>query len=146
MLPMLLKAQQIPKNSDKIIVVNQLTAEQNFIRAKQVLADQDIAIAVQDRDIFQISTGQIRQSDNATFVYLINCREGKVSITGTWSSNIGLNLGGITQGASTYSIKYKGLQKLLFNQMNDFAKKLGNNIEYQSSVVNLPKKNNDDLY
>ena len=103
--PMLLIAQEIPKNSDKIIVVNQLTAEQNFIRAKQVLADQDIAIAVQDRDIFQISTGRIRQSDNASFQYLINCREGKVSITGTWSSNIGLNLGGITQGASTYSIK-----------------------------------------
>ena len=148
MLPLSLLAQEIPKNSDKIIVTNTQTAEQNFIKAKQVLADQDIAVAVQDRDIFQISTGRIRQSDNASFQYLINCREGKVSITGTWSSNIGLNLGGITQGASTYTIKYKGLQKLLFNQMNDFAKKLGENIEYQSSVVvNEPKKkSNDDLY
>ena len=125
-----------------------MTAEQNFIKAKQVLADLDIAVAQQDRDIFQISTGRIRQSDNATFAYLINCRDGKISVTGTWGTSNGIQVGFLTQGASTYSIKYKGLQKYIFNRMNDYAKLLDGTLTYQSSAetVQVKNKNHDDLY
>lgn len=138
---------EIPKNSDKIIVVNQLTAEQNFIKAKQALADKDIEVASQDRDIYQIKTGRIRSSDNGGYTFLINCKDGKISITGTWGSNLGLNVGGITQGSSIYSIKYKGTEKYFFNQMNDLAKELGTEIQYQTTIVMVkPKVNKDDVY
>lgn len=138
---------EIPKNADKIVVLNDKTAEQNFIKAKQALADKDIAIAVQDRDIFQITTGRIRQNDNASFSYLINCRDNKISITGVWSTNVGLQVGMITQGASTYNITYKGTQKIIFNQMDELAKELGTEIKYevtQTVVKENPK--NDDVY
>ncbi|MEJ5962795.1 hypothetical protein [Pedobacter immunditicola] len=139
---------EIPKNSDKIIVINKLTAADNFIKAKQALADLDIEILSQDRDIFQIKTGKIRSTDNGSYAYLINCREGKISITGTWGTNLGLNVGMISQGPSNYAIKYKGLQKFIFNKMNDFALKLGDKLEYQTSevIAQTRPKGNDDLY
>jgi hypothetical protein len=147
LLPTWCLAQEIPKNSDKIIVINQLSAEQNFIRAKQALGDRDIEIASQDREIFQIKTAHIRSTDNGGYSFLINCREGKVSITGTWGGNIGLNIGGITQGPSTYKIQYKGAQKYFFNKMQEFAKELGTQIEYQTTVIMVkPKVNKDDLF
>jgi len=139
---------EIPKNSDKIIVLNELTAAANFIKAKQALADLDIEILSQDRDIFQIKTAKIRSTNDAGYAYLINCRDGKVTITGTWGTNIGIQVGAITQGASTYAITYKGLQKYIFNKMNEYALKLGDKLEYQSSEViakTLPK-GNDDVY
>jgi hypothetical protein len=142
LLPLLSMAQQmeIPKNSDKIIVINQVTAEENFKKAKQILADMDVAIATQDRDTWQIKSGEIRQTDNVSYRYLINCRDNKVSITGTWGTNIGINVGGITQGPSTYVISYKGAVKIMFNKMNDFAKQLGGELTYESSKAKAETK------
>jgi hypothetical protein len=135
----------IPKNADKIIVLNDKTAEENFIKVKQTLADKDIAIAVQDRDVFQISTGKIRLNNNSSCSYLINCRDNKISITGTWGTTMGLQIGYVTSNPSTYAIKYKGNQKVIFNQMDELAKELGTEIKYEVPVVKkMPK--NDDVY
>jgi hypothetical protein len=148
LLPFLAVAQtEIPKGSDKITIINNHTASENFLLAKQILADQDIEIATQDKDIFQIKTGKIRASDNGTFSYLINCRDNKVTMTGTWGSNLGLNIGGLTSGPSLYAIQYKGTQKFMFNQMNDIAKQIGVNLEYSNTIVYVkPKKSYDDVY
>lgn len=147
-LPIFAVAQtEIPKGSDKIVVINQLTADQNFIKAKQALADKDIEIASQDKDIFQIKTAQIRSTENGGYAFLINCKEGKVSITGSWGSNIGLNIGGFTQSPSVYKIQYKGAQKYFFNKMQEFAKELGIQIEYLTTAVMVkPPVNKDDLF
>lgn len=143
---MLLIAQEIPKKSDKIIVTSTLTAEQNFIKVKQQLADIGIDIATQDRDIFQIKTGDIATKWGGTLYYVIFCKEGHIQITGNAKTGIKLGL----MDADPYSpIVFRGMKgsmtKESFMLMNEFAKKLGNNIEYQSSVmVNEPKKNNND--
>ena len=154
LIPLLSVAQNIgiPKNADKIIVHNSLTAEQNFIKAKQTLADSDIAIAMQDRDIFQIQTGSIRQRDNATFQYLINCKDGRISITGTWTTTLSMGVAsggfGLSQGSGNHSIKYKGNEKYVFNRMNDFAKQLGGDIVYNITTEFVVKriKSDDDVY
>lgn len=78
------KVQEPLKIADKIIVQNDKTAEENFKLAKQLLADDDIEIAFQDKDIWQIKTGRIRLSNEAGYAYLINCKERKVTITGSW--------------------------------------------------------------
>ncbi|RAJ19246.1 hypothetical protein LY11_05300 [Pedobacter cryoconitis] len=141
------QTQEIPKNSDKIIVINQQTSEQNFIKVKQALADRDIEIATQDRDIFQIKTALIRSTENGGYSFLINCKDGKVSFTGTWGSNLGLNIGGITQAPSIYKIQYKGAQKYFFNKMKEFAETFGTEIRYETTVIMVkPPKNQDDLY
>jgi len=125
---------EIPKNSDKIIVSNDKTAQDNFIIAKQALADADIEILGQDRDVFQIKTGKIIFNESVSYSYLINCRDGKISITGTWTNNVNFNSVMITRQGFTYPIQYKAKQKVLFNKMNDFAKQLGEKLDYQSSV------------
>ena len=145
--PTFAKAQtEIPKGSDKIVVNNTRSAEDNFKLAKQLLADDDIEILSQDKDIFQIITGGVRISNDAKFSYLINCREGKVTITGTWGTTIGLNMGGITSSPSTYAVTYKGGQKELFNRMDTFAKQLGDLQYHITYTAPKPKKNKDDVY
>lgn len=143
-LPFFTIAQVAPKNADKIIVQNERSAEENFKLAKQLLADNDIEIASQDKEIYQIKTGRIRINNDAGCAYLINCKEGKVTITGSWGTTLGLNIGGITSAPSTYRLINKGTQKGIFNQMNDFAKKLGDNISYTTLVKAVPQK--DDVY
>jgi hypothetical protein len=145
--PALANAQtEIPKGSDKIVVNNTRSAEDNFKLAKQLLADDDIEILSQDKDIFQINTGGVRISNDAKFSYLINCREGKVTITGTWGTTIGLNMGGITSAPSTYAVTYKGGQKELFNRMDTFAKQLADVQYVITYTAPKPKKNKDDVY
>lgn len=146
--PALANAQtEIPKGSDKIVVVNNRTAADNFILAKQILADESIEILSQDKDIFQIKTGRIRATDNGSYSYLINCRDGKVTVTGTWGTTNGIQVGFLTQSPSTYAVTYKGGQKELFNRMNEFAKQLGDDVQYVVSyTAPKPRKNNDDVY
>ena len=122
---------EIPKNSVKILVRNDKTAPDNFTYVKQALADADIEILNQDRDVFQIKTGKIIFNGNANYSYLFNCKDGKISITGTWTNNLSVNSGMISQEGYTNVIQYTGKQKDIFNKMNDFAKKLGEKLEYQ---------------
>jgi hypothetical protein len=144
LLPFFINAQVVPKNADKIIVQNDNSAEQNFKLAKQLLADNDIEVASQDKDIFQIKTGRIRINNDAGCTYLINCKDDKVTITGSWGTTLGINIGYITSAPSTYQLIYKGTQKSTFNRMNEFAKKLGDNISYTTLSKKVPQK--DDVY
>ena len=144
-LPFITMAQtEILKNADKIIVINEKSAMDNFIKAKQALADLDVEILSQDKDIYQIKTGKIRSTNDGWYSYLVNCRDGKISITGQWGTNLGM----LSQGASTYAITNKGLQKYIFNKMNDYAKQLGDKLEYSvtPTIAKTRAKSDDDVY
>lgn len=137
-LPFVGLSQEIPKKADIIVISNDKSASENFILVKQTLSDNGIEISSQDRDVFQIKGGPIAASKNAvTSFYLFKCKDNSIVMTGKFKSGIELNLGGTTATDELDVISNRGMSgsmyKRSFNSMNDFAKKLGNNVAYKSS-------------
>jgi hypothetical protein len=150
MLPLLSSAQKILKNADTIIITNDKSAEQNFKLAKQALADGDIEIANQDSTSYQIQTGVIKMASNFGYHYLLNCQKGRIAISGTvvgknamtssYGNGVGISIPIGKSREESYQLTNKGFLKLIFKRMNDFAKKLGDNISYSDSTVETKKK------
>lgn len=113
----------IPKKTYKVLVKNELTADENFTLVGQTLTDNDFVIDVKDKEYKTIKTFPLSM-DNTTrglrLVFII--RDHEISVSGqatlaTLSQPVKNRVGGAF------------LQKC-FNRMHDFALKLGNNLEY----------------
>jgi len=141
---------QAPKGTNKIIVINSKSASDNFLAVKQQLAENSIAIASQDKDIFQIVTGNIPAKSGANYQYIIFCKEKSIAITGKFTTGIEMNWGfGITAKDDEMKIVNKGMSgsifKKAFTAMEDFAKSLGGEITY-GAVIKEVKVKKDDAY
>jgi hypothetical protein len=150
MLPFFGFTQEILKNADTIIVKNDQSAEQNFQLVKKLLADDEIEIAIQDSSSNQFETGRIRLANNLGCHYLIDCKQGRITVSGTvegkngmtgsYGNGVGISIPIGRSRKESYPITNKGFMKLIFKRMDDFAKKLGDNISYTASTVKTKKK------
>lgn len=150
MLPFLSSAQKILKNADTIIITNDKSAEQNFKLVKKVLADGNIEIVTQDSTSYQVQTGPIKMASNFGYYYFLNCQQGRIAISGTvvgkngmtssYGNGIGISIPIGKSREESYPLTNKGFLKLIFKRMNDFAKKLGDNISYSDSTVEAKKE------
>jgi len=149
MLPFVGFGQQILKNADTIIITDDQSAEQNFKLVKQVLADDHIEISSQDSLSYQLHTGTIKLAKNTGYQYLINSKQGRITIsgsvvgkngmTGAYGNGVGISIPVGKSRIESYPIANKGFMKIIFKRMNDFAKKLGDNISYSASPVEARK-------
>ena len=113
----------IPKKTYKILVKNELTADENFKLVGQTLTSNDFVVDVKDKEYRTIKTFPLSM-DNTTrglrLVFII--RDHEISVSGeatlaTLSQPVKNRVGGAF------------LQKC-FNRMRDFVLKLGNNLQY----------------
>ena len=126
------------KKADRIIIANEKSAADNFLLVKQILSDNDIEIASQDKDIFQIKSGQITITrGGASGYYNFNCRQGKIVVTGFYKAGYDLNIGGVIAKDEYTKIQNRGIggsiTKEAWNKMDIFSQKLGDKITYEIS-------------
>jgi hypothetical protein len=150
MLPLLSSAQKMLKNADTIIITNDKSAEQNFKLAKQALANANIEIANQDSTSYQVQTGLIKMASNFGYYYLLSCKKGRIAISGTvvgkngmtssYGNGVGISIPIGKSREERHPLTNKGFLRLIFKRMNDFAKKLGDNISYSDSTAEAKKK------
>lgn len=126
------------KKADRIIIANEKSAAENFLLVKQVLSDNDIEIANQDKDIFQVRSGQITViRGGASSYYNFNCRQGKIVVTGFYKGGYDLNISGIIAKDEYTKIENRGMggsiTKEAWNKMDIFSQKFGEKITYEIS-------------
>ena len=126
------------KKADRIVIANEKSAAENFIMVKQMLSDNDIEITSQDKDIFQIKSGQITITrGGASGYYNFNCRQGKIVVTGFYKAGYDLNIWGVIAKDEYTKIQNRGMggsiTKEAWNKMDLFSQKLGEKITYEIS-------------
>jgi hypothetical protein len=126
------------KKADRIIISNEKSSAENFLLVKQILSDSDIEIASQDKEIFQIKSGQIPITrGGASSYYNFNCRQGKIVVTGFYKGGYDLDIGGVISKDEYTRIQNRGMggsiTKEAWNKMDIFSQKLGDRITYEIS-------------
>ena len=118
-----LNAQEAPKKTFKLVVKNELTAEQNFNLVGRSLAESDFVIAVKDKEFNIITTSPKNLDNTARGLRLVfSIRDHEISVTGqatvaTLSQAVRKGQGG-------------AFVQLCFTKMQEFTVKLGPNLEY----------------
>lgn len=127
--------QEILRKCNRIIIFNEKSAQQNYIHAKSIIADNGIEIKTQDADILQITTGIIPGKGNSESHYIIQCKDSLISIRGLFKSNLKINIFGQTGEGATEQISNMGMPgsvyQKVFNAMNTFALKMGSTVKYE---------------
>lgn len=132
------KTDTIPfKDCDRIIIKNDLSAEENFMLIKKTLSENEIEIASQDSESKQLKSGIIplenRLGSKANYYMLFFVKEGRVSIKGFYKS--GLSSGGfITLEDGYQSAKYFKPKKrnIVFEKMVSLSKSIPGQMFYAS--------------
>lgn len=127
---------EIPKKTWKIIVKNNLSASDNFRLAGQKLIEDDFTIEKKDADFYQLksSARQIKGINGQYFLKII-ASDNQIIVTGEVKVNVEINFGYATSTDDLWDrIENKGMKgspiRKSFEQMNDFALKLGGEISY----------------
>lgn len=127
---------EAPKKAWKIIVKNNLTADENFTLVGQTLADNDFVIDKKDKEFYTIKTvpKEVRKRRSDVYFLTFSIKNNSIAITGQFNTNISLNLGYIQSESSYSKITNKGMSdssyKNSFNAMHSFAFLLGKDLEY----------------
>ena len=116
----------IPKKAYKIIIINTLSAEENFILVGNTLASNDFTIESKDKEFGMIKTAvKLSGVWYTSHFYIFIIKQGEINITGQWSpaNSIG--------ESSSFLITNKAeVPKKLFNKMNNFALQLNPKLKY----------------
>ncbi len=126
---------EVPHKTYKIIVKNNLSADENFALAGRTLIDNDYTIAIKDKDFYTIKTAkrELYKSRMGSYFLNFSIKDHSISVTGECFADLTLNFGGVRTENSSFKICYKGmngsLEKDAFIRMADFAKKMGTEFE-----------------
>jgi|GEM_PF-893446 len=121
----------IPKRANKIILLNDKTAEENFTILKQSLAEAGIEVANQDKDIFQIKTGAIITkgfAGGSDVFLLLSCKDSSIIIRGQLRSSLVITSGNATSDSALETVSYTGFKGSIYRKawegMDNFARSL----------------------
>ena len=126
---------QAPKKAWKILIKNNLTADENFTLVGRTLADNDFTIEAKDKEFYTIKTAP-REVGKISGRYFLSfsIRDKTISVTGQGTVDISLDLGGVKAESAFGKIQNRGMQglfdKIAFNRMQEFAMLLGKDVEY----------------
>jgi hypothetical protein len=125
--PLGLFAQDIPKGVTKIIVTNNLSAEENFDYAIKTLLDNDYFFEQSDKAIGYIKTQEKAIKPSGSIILNIRVEKNKITISGTNKSGLDLRVGGVTVNDNAEPIRNAGMKgsivKKAFEAMNEIASK-----------------------
>ena len=128
---------QQPKKTWKIIVKNTLKADENFTLVGRTLIENDYFIDSKDKEFLTIKSGA-REVGNVSGRYFLTIavRDSMIYVTGQTNADISITMYGVKSESEFEKISNKGARvscmNIAFNHMNDFALKLGTNVEYVS--------------
>jgi len=126
---------QVPKKTWKILIKTSLSADENFTLVGRTLADNDLQIETKDKEFYTIKTAP-QEVGKAMGRYFLNfsIRDKVIAVTGQANADISITVYGVKQETQFEKIINKGSRSscmsLAFIKMNDFAQKLGNDVEY----------------
>ncbi len=145
-----ISAQEPPKGTYKIIIKNNLTKDDNFLKVGQTLIENDFQIANKDKEFYTIGSGKkhINKSDcdcSLDFVIKDSC----IIVTGKVYSPLGAQSGMFTYKVDFFRIENKGIKssgyRESFTEMLNIAKLLGGELEYITDIKQR-RAENDDIY
>lgn len=127
----------VPKKANKIIIVNSMTAEENYIHAGKILVQNGYSLKTTNKDfgLFETAPKMMHRKQGWTGIFNIVVANGLITVTGQVTSGVSVGYSaGVRSEASYYEIKYlgKGLyDNSAFFEMMDLAMKFGNNFKYE---------------
>lgn len=135
------KTDTIPfKNAEKVICKNNLSASENFKLVKNILQDEEIEIASQDKDVLQIKTGNISFGVTllpaANYNMIFFCKDSLISIKSFYKSGISTGLFTTVEESYIQVLFYKPNKKNVpFDKMVKLAKKMKGIVYYGSETT-----------
>ena len=101
---------EFPHKTYKIIVKNNLSADENFTLTGRTLIDNDYTIAIKDKDFYTIKTAKRELYKSRMGSYFLNFsnKDHSISVTGECFADLTLNFGGVRTENSSFKICYKG--------------------------------------
>ena len=127
---------EYPRKAYKIIVKNNLSADENYVLVGKTLLDNDWVIESKDKDFHTIKTAIREMYKSRTGSYFLNftIKDKAIAIMGQCYVDLTMRIGFVESTNASYKISYKGmdgnLNKNAFLKMADFAKKLGTEFEF----------------
>jgi len=131
------KEMQAPKRTEKIVVHNNLSADNNYKLIDNILAKNAIIVNAKDNNsnTMKISIKNNFREKIVTYLLTLSVEDNKIDIAGKYSTNI--SVGPIYDEKSDKSfskISNKGMKGSVkqetFHKMQSFALLLGKNLEY----------------
>lgn len=132
----LAEPKEVPKRTYKIIVKNELSADENFSLVGRTLIENDWLIESKDKDFYTIKTGikQMYKMRSGSYFLTFAIKEKSISVTGQCSPDVELDFGGVRTDKTYFKICYKGMNgsidKDAFIKMAEFTKKLGAEFDF----------------
>jgi len=125
----------IPKKAWKILIKNNLTADENFALVGRTLAENDFTIDTKDKEFFTIKSGTKDVGKvSGRYFFTFSVRDNVISVTGQTNSDVSLSFGYAKSESSFEKIANRGAKLsyigISFARMNEFALKLGPTVEY----------------
>ena len=127
---------QVPKKAWKILVKNNLTADENFTLVGRTLADNDYTIEVKDKEFYTIkTTPRDLAKISGRYFLSFSIRDKVISVTGQAILDMSISFGsGVKSEAAFGKIQNRGMlgsfDKIAFTRMQEFALLLGKEVEY----------------
>lgn len=126
----------IPKKTNKIIINNSLTAEENYIHVGKTLVKNGYGLKTSNKDfgIFETEPKNMKRAGNVLCIFNVSISDSNIVLTGKYYEGISSGMGYTRIEAKYEVIKYWGrgvpYVNNYFYEMMDIAHKLGDNFKY----------------
>ena len=125
----------VPEGTKKIVVVNNLSALENYNLVLNVLTDNDFEIEKKDKELLVIKSGSKSLPEKGSYHLNFECKDNSIEIKGKLSAVITFSSGnGVSVEEITEDITNKGLNgsiyKTAFIEMHKTASLIGTNYKY----------------
>lgn len=125
-----------PKKTWKILVKNNLSADDNFALVGRTLAENDFTIDKKDKEFYTIKTAnkEIGKSISGTYFLTFIIKSNTIAVTGQYNTGLSLDFGSVRSENEFEKIRNIGGRgswpQKSFMKMHDFALLLGSQVEY----------------
>ena len=128
---------EVPKQTNKIIIANSKTFEENYIYVGRILVQNGYGIKSSNKEFGQFETApkEMNRRRGCTAFFNIVIADSLIKVSGQYCVPISIGFGSGVSSEPTYSeIRYLGkgfYDPSFFYEMIDIAMKFGNSLKYE---------------
>jgi hypothetical protein len=133
----LAKEMNVPKQTWKIVVKNNLSVDQNIALVDTALVNEFLFIRAKDKtgNILKVATKANFKKFVVTYLFTLEIKDHAITVTGKYSKNLLLALNYDEKAEASFSkISYRGFKGAMpqatFTKMLSFSRLLGKDFEY----------------
>lgn len=130
--------EEIPKGINKIIFSSELTEKENIKSIVRVLKENEYSIQRVDTISFQIQTSP-KNISSYTYTILFNIFENRISVSGRYNTNMGVQVGILTfndGGNDVITKKGKNsIENIIFRKMKELVLGLVDESKIQYNII-----------